>query len=63
MNSTAQIVYWQDGVQWLGYFHDFPDYWTQGDSLEELREMLRSLYTDLTSGETSVAKRAIRFLS
>jgi predicted RNase H-like HicB family nuclease len=48
---TARIVYWQDGEHWLGYFEEFPDYWTQGETLEELREMLRSLYTDLTSGE------------
>jgi predicted RNase H-like HicB family nuclease len=35
----------------LGYFEDYPDYWTQGKTLEELRTMLRSLYTDLTDGE------------
>jgi predicted RNase H-like HicB family nuclease len=36
---------------WLGYFEEFPDYMTQGESLAELEENLRDLYKDLTSGE------------
>ena len=36
---------------WLGYFEEFPDYLTQGESVAELDEMLRDLYRDLTSGE------------
>jgi predicted RNase H-like HicB family nuclease len=36
---------------WLGYFEEFPDYLTQGESLKELEENLRDLYLDLTSGE------------
>jgi predicted RNase H-like HicB family nuclease len=35
----------------LGYFEEFPDYLTQGESLTELEENLRDLYKDLTSGE------------
>ncbi len=35
----------------LGYFEEFPDYLTQGESVEELQENLRDLYQDLTSGE------------
>ena len=54
---TARIVYWQDFDHWLGYFEEFPDYWTQGETLEELREMLRSLYADLTSGEIPGIRR------
>lgn len=48
--STARYVHWQDGDMWLGYFEEFPDYMTQGESLAEL-ENLRDLYKDLTSGE------------
>jgi hypothetical protein len=36
---------------WLGRFEEFPDYLTQGETLEELQENLRDLYRDLTSGE------------
>jgi len=35
---------------WLGYFEQFPDYMTQGESLSDLEENLRDLYRDLTDG-------------
>ena len=48
--KTVRFVYWQDGDMWLGYLEDYPDYITQGESLEELRENLRDIYDDLTDG-------------
>ena len=48
---TTRYVHWQDGDMWLSYFEEFPDYLTQGESIEELQENLRDLYKDLTSGE------------
>jgi len=47
--STARFVYWQDDV-WLGYLEEYPDYMTQGKALEELKENLKDIYDDLTSG-------------
>jgi hypothetical protein len=49
--NTARYVHWQDQGMWLGYFEEFPDYLTQGETVEELEENLRDLYRDLTSGE------------
>ena len=48
--QTAKYVVWQEDGAYLGYFVDYPDYWTQGDTLEDLKEHLRDLYIDLTSG-------------
>jgi hypothetical protein len=31
----------------LGFINQYPDYWTQGETKEELEEMLKSLYRDL----------------
>ncbi len=42
---------------WLGHFEEFPDYMTQGQTLEELEENLRDLYLDLTSGEIPGVRR------
>ena len=55
--TTAKYVYWQDGNQWLGYFDEYPDYQTQGESLEELQENLKDLFRDLTSGEIPGVRR------
>jgi predicted RNase H-like HicB family nuclease len=49
--KTVKYVYWQDGDGWLGYLQDYPDYWTQGDSLDDLIEHLKDLYLDATSGQ------------
>ena len=54
---TARYVYWQSGSHWLGYFEDYPDYATQGDSLEDLQDHLKDLYHDLTSGEIAGIRR------
>ena len=32
---------------YIGYLNQYPDYWTQGDSIEELENMLASLYGDI----------------
>jgi predicted RNase H-like HicB family nuclease len=55
--KMARYVHWQDGEMWLGYFEEFPDYVTQGESLGELENNLRDLYRDLTSGEIPGIRR------
>ena len=47
--NTARYVYWQDRDKWLGYFEEYPDYVTQGESFEDLREHLKDLFQDLVS--------------
>lgn len=54
---SVKIVVWQDGDQWLGYLQEYPDYWTQGDDPADLREHLRDLYEDLSSGAIPGARR------
>jgi predicted RNase H-like HicB family nuclease len=49
--KTARYVYWQDGEMRLGYIEEFPDYQTQGETLEELQANLKDLYEDLTAGK------------
>ena len=49
--QTIKFVHWQDADAFLGYLFDYPDYWTQGGSLDDLKDHLLDLYRDLTSGE------------
>lgn len=55
--KTLRYVHWQDGDIWLGYWEDFPDYQTQGETLEELQENLRDIYEELTSGHIPSVRR------
>jgi predicted RNase H-like HicB family nuclease len=48
--QVVQVVVWQDSDAWLGYLQGFPDHWTQGESLDDLKEHLRDLCADLSSG-------------
>lgn len=45
--NKIQFTYWKDGDWWLGYINDYPDYETQGESLEELKENLLDIYKDI----------------
>jgi len=55
--GTARYVYWQDGDQWLGYFEEYPDYRTQGETLEDLEEHLKDLLRDLMGGQIPGVRR------
>jgi hypothetical protein len=48
MNLT--YTYWAASEGgYIGYLNQYPDYWTQGDTIEELEKMLVSLYGDIMS--------------
>jgi predicted RNase H-like HicB family nuclease len=49
--QVVKIVVWQEDRAWIGYLQDFPDYWTQGKNLKDLKEHLKDLYRDIMSGE------------
>lgn len=55
--TTQKYVYWQEEDMWLGYLEEYPDYWTQGESREELQENLRDIFQELTSGNIPGVRR------
>lgn len=54
----TKYIYWQDEDMWLGYLEEYPDYWTQGKTIEELADNLRDIYRELTSGSIPYVRRA-----
>lgn len=58
-----KFVYWQDGNTWVGYLEDFPDYWTQGETVEELKENLRDIWRDLSSGAIPNVRRIAEWIT
>jgi predicted RNase H-like HicB family nuclease len=55
--NTVKYVHWQEDGGWLGYLQDYPDYWTQGDTFDDLLEHLRDLYIDLSGGHIPGARK------
>lgn len=48
--QVVKIVVWQEEETWIGYLQEYPDYWTQGASIEDLKDHLKDLHADLSSG-------------
>jgi len=44
------ITYWQekDGM-FLGFLNEFPDHWTQGETMDDLMEHLKDLHSTFTA--------------
>ena len=55
--NKKKYTYWQEEGHWLGYFEEFPDYRTQGETLEELQENLKDIYRELVSGNIPSVRR------
>jgi len=48
---TKRFTYWKDGNYWIGYINDYPEYLSQGETLDELKENLKDIYKDLSSDQ------------
>jgi len=57
MTEKKRYVYWQDGELWLGYLEEYPDYMSQGKTLDELKENLKDILADLESGEIPCVRK------
>ena len=54
---NVKYTFWQDGEFFLGYLNEYPEYWTQGYSKDELLENLKDLLKDLDSGEVPFIRK------
>ena len=54
----VKFTFWQepDG-KYLGYLNEFPDYWTQGETLEDLKAHLLDLRGLFADGELAGVRR------
>jgi predicted RNase H-like HicB family nuclease len=47
---TKKFTYYQDDDMFIGWLEEYPDYKTQGESLQELMDNLKDIFNELTSG-------------
>jgi len=55
--ERKRYIYWKNKDMWLGYIEEYPDYMTQGETLEELKENLKDIYRELSSGNVSYVRK------
>jgi hypothetical protein len=48
--ETKRFFYYEEDGLFVGWLEEYPDYRTQGESLGELEENLREVYSELSSG-------------
>ena len=54
----TRFTYWieADG-KYLGYLNDYPDHWTQGDNIQDLKDHLRDLHETFSAEEIPGIKK------
>jgi hypothetical protein len=50
-NGKFMFVYYQENDLWVGWLDEYPDYRTQGTTLDELKENLKDIYEDINTGK------------
>ena len=49
--ETKKFIYFEDEGMFIGWLEEYPDYRTQGRTLDELKENLLDIYKEVSSGE------------
>jgi predicted RNase H-like HicB family nuclease len=55
--EKTKFVYYQENDIWVGWMEDYPDYRSQGKTLDELKENLKEIYTELHAGAIPSVRR------
>ncbi len=55
--EKKRYIYWKDDNMWLGYLEEYPDYMTQGETIEDLQDNLRDIYKELGSGNIPCVRK------
>jgi len=49
--QKVKLTCWKDGDFWIDYANDYPEYVTQGMSIDELLDNIREIYKDIQNDE------------
>lgn len=49
--ESKRFIYYQEGELYVGWLEEFPDYRTQGETMDELKKNLQEVYSELTAGQ------------
>ena len=55
--ETLPYTYYQEDEFYIGWLEDYPDYRTQGATMDELQENLRDIYAEISGGHIPHVRR------
>lgn len=53
----TKFIYYEEDDMWIGWLEEYPDYRTQGETLTELKENLKEIFEELTSGQIPAVRK------
>jgi predicted RNase H-like HicB family nuclease len=56
--ERIKFIYYQENDIWVGWLEEYPDYRRQGTTLDELKENLKDIYEDLSTGKIPHARNS-----
>jgi predicted RNase H-like HicB family nuclease len=59
--ENIKYIYWQDDRVWLGFLEEYPDYWTQGKTIEELVDNLKDIYKEFSNETIPNVRKVAEF--
>ncbi len=54
---TLDFTYWEEEGGYLGYLNEYPDYWTQGDDMGDLKKHLLDLHKEFSANTVPQIRR------
>ena len=54
--QKLKYVFYQDGALFIGWLKDYPEYKTQGHSIEELMENVDEIFEEIVGGKVLVGR-------
>jgi hypothetical protein len=55
--ETKRFIYYEEAGLFVGWLEEYPDYRTQGETINLLQDNLLDLYKEVTSGEIPCVRR------
>jgi hypothetical protein len=55
--ETKRFIYYEEAGLLVGWLEEYPDYRTQGETIDLLQDNLLDLYKELASGEIPCVRR------
>ncbi len=55
--EKTKFIYYQEDDMWVGCLEEYPDYKSQGATLDELKANLKDIYADLNSGKIPCVRK------
>jgi hypothetical protein len=49
--ESKRFIYYQEDELFVGWLEEYPDYRTQGETMDELKQNLQDIHAELTSGQ------------